>query len=493
MIALHLPALQVVLPLMAAPLCVIFRRGIIAWLITLLASWAAFAAAIGLLLRVLDEGVISYELGGWTAPFGIEYRVDLINAFVLLVVSGVGAVIIPYARTSIAARFNESQQALYYTMYLLALTGLLGVTITGDAFNIFVFLEISSLASYVMIAMGRDRRCLTAAYQYLIMGTVGATFIVIGVGLLWAMTGTLNLNDLAQRLPEINETRPVLAALAFLTVGISLKLALFPLHLWLPNAYAYAPSVTSAFLSGTATKVAIYLFLRFFYTVFGGEGFFQSTPLPEILLILSLVAMFAASIVAVFQDNIKRMLAYSSVAQIGFITLGISYATEIGLTGAMTHIFNHAIMKAGLFLLIGNVLFRLGSVKIEDMAGIGRTMPLTMGGFVLLGLSLLGTPGTVGFISKWYLAMAAVELGQWWLVALIVIASLVTMLYIGRVVEVAYFREPSEKVAQLREAPPQLLVPAFVLVGAAFYFGIQTSLSVGLAKQAASLLLNAVY
>ncbi len=493
MIALHLPALQVVLPLLAAPLCAIFRRGFIAWLLTLIASWAAFAAAIGLLLRVLDEGVISYALGGWAPPIGIEYRVDLINAFVLLVVSGVGAVIVPYARASVAERFDDTQQAWFYTMYLLALAGLLGVTITGDAFNIFVFLEISSLASYVMIAMGRDRRSLTAAYQYLIMGTVGATFIVIGIGLLWAMTGTLNLNDLAQRIPAINETRPVLAALAFLTVGISLKLALFPLHLWLPNAYTYAPSVTSAFLSGTATKVAIYLFLRFFYTVFGGEGFFQTTPLPEILLILSLVAMFAASVVALFQDNIKRMLAYSSVAQIGFITLGISYATETGLTGAMTHIFNHAIMKAGLFLLIGGVMFRLGSVKIEDMAGIGRTMPLTMAGFVVLGLSLLGTPGTVGFISKWYLALAAVELGQGWLVALIVIASVITMLYIGRIVEVAYFREPTVQVALLRDPPATFLVPAYVLVAAAIYFGLDTSLSVGLAQQAASLLLNAVY
>ncbi|NKB49834.1 MAG: monovalent cation/H+ antiporter subunit D family protein [Alphaproteobacteria bacterium] len=491
--ALHLPALQVVLPLLAAPLCALVRRGTVAWAITLIASWAAFAAAIGLLLRVLDEGIISYEMGGWAPPIGIEYRVDLINVFVLLVVSGVGAVIVPYARKSIAARFGSTEQAWFYTMYLLALTGLLGVTITGDAFNIFVFLEISSLASYVMIAMGRDRRCLTAAYQYLIMGTVGATFIVIGVGLLWAMTGTLNLYDLAQRIPEIQNTRPVLAALAFLTVGISLKLALFPLHLWLPNAYAFAPSVTSAFLAGTATKVAIYLFLRFFYTVFGGEGFFVTTPLPEILLLLSLVAMFAASIVAVFQSNVKRMLAYSSVAQIGFITLGISYATETGLTGAMTHIFNHAIMKAGLFLLIGNVLYQLGSVKIEDMAGIGRKMPITMAGFVALGLSLLGTPGTVGFISKWYLGLAAVEQGQWWLVALIVIASLVTMIYIGRVVEVAYFREPTAQVSQLREAPPALLVPAFVLVGAAFYFGVETSLSVGLAQQAASLLLNAAY
>ena len=147
--------------------------------------------------------------------------------------------------------------------------------------------------------------------------------------------------------------------------------------------------------------------------MFGGEGFFASTPLPEIFLLLSLIAMFATSIVAVFQDNIKRMLAYSSVAQIGFITLGISYASQTGLTGALVHLFNHAVMKAGLFMLVGGIVMRLGEVRIEALAGIGRKMPLTMAGFVILGLSLLGTPGTVGFISKWYLALAAVERGQW--------------------------------------------------------------------------------
>ena len=493
MLAQHLPALQVVIPLLAAPLCALFRRGFIGWLIAVAANWLAFAASIGLLIRVLNEGVISYAMGGWAPPIGIEYRVDMINVFVLLVVSGVGAVIIPFARTGTAARFNDTAQAWFYAMYLLALTGLLGVTITGDAFNIFVFLEISSLASYVMIAMGRDRRALPAAYQYLIMGTVGATFIVIGIGLLWAMTGTLNLADLAQRIPEINDTRPVLAALAFLTVGISLKLALFPLHLWLPNAYAYAPAVTSAFLAGTATKVAIYLFLRFFYTVFGGGGFFASTPLPEMLMVLSIVAMFAASIVAVFQTDVKRMLAYSSVAQIGFITLGISYVSETGLTAAMTHLMNHAIMKAGLFMLLGGVMYRLGSVKLEDMAGIGRKMPFTMAGFVVLGLSLLGTPGTSGFISKWYLGLAAVEQGQGWLLALIVIASLVTMLYVGRVVEVAYFREPTPAVAKLREAPASMLVPAYVLVAATIYLGLDTTWSVGLAAQAAADLLAGAY
>jgi len=493
MIAAHLPALQVVVPLLAAPLCAILRQGTIAWLIALVANWCAFVISIALVLQVRELGIISYELGGWAPPIGIEYRVDLVNAFVLMVVSGVGAVIIPYARKSIESEIPRAQRGWFYTMYLLCLTGLLGVTITGDAFNIFVFLEISSLSSYVMIAMGRDRRALTASYRYLIMGTIGATFIVIGIGLLWAMTGTLNLNDLADRVPAIEEARPVLAALAFLTVGISLKLALFPLHLWLPNAYAYAPSAASAFLAGTATKVAIYLFFRFFFTVFGGEGFFDSTPLPEIIMVLSIVAMFAPGVVAIFQSNIKRLFAYSSVAQIGFITLGISLASEPGLTGALVHIANHAIMKAGLFMLIGCIVFRLGSMRLEDMAGIGRTMPFTMAGIVVLGLGLLGTPATAGFISKWYLAEAALLQGLWWLVGLILLGSVVSMIYVGRVVEIAYFREPSEKVAGLKEAPLSMLIPGWVLVIATIYFGLDTTWTVGIAQDAAASLLSALY
>ena len=187
----------------------------------------------------------------------------------------------PYARLSVAAEVDEDRRSWFYTMYLLCLAGLLGVAITGDAFNIFVFLEISSLSSYVLIAIGRDRRALLAAYQYLVMGTIGATFIVIGIGLLWTMTGTLNLFDLAQRVRTIEDTSAVLSALAFLTVGISLKLALFPLHSWLPNAYAYAPSVASAFLAGTATKVAIYLFFVFCLRYLAARSFSRPRRCPR--------------------------------------------------------------------------------------------------------------------------------------------------------------------------------------------------------------------
>ncbi|MGE0256529.1 MAG: monovalent cation/H+ antiporter subunit D family protein [Alphaproteobacteria bacterium] len=485
--AVHLPVLLVVVPLLAAPVCALLPGGRLSWLVAAAASVATLVITFAVHAHVLADGTISYMIGNWEAPLGIEYRIDEANAFVLLLVAGVGAVVALWGRESVAAEVEGPRERWYWTMYLLALAGLLGVTITGDAFNVFVFLEISSLASYVLIALGRDRRALTASYQYLIMGTIGATFFVIGVGLLYTMTGTLNMADLAERLPLVEETRPVHAAFAFLAVGISLKLALFPLHLWLPNAYAYAPSATTAFLSATATKVAVYMFLRFFLSIFGGAEFFERLALPDVLLVLSLAAIFAASTVAIFQSDVKRMLAYSSVAQIGYITLGIGIGTRLALAGGIVHLFNHAVMKGALFLLLGGIAYRIGNVTIDRLAGLGRRMPLTTAGLVIAGLSLVGTPGTVGFVSKWYLAQGALERGWWWLVALIVVGSLLPVIYLGRVVEAAYFR-PTPADCPLREATPQMLVFAWVLVAACVWFGLDTGLTVDVASRAAEAL-----
>jgi multicomponent Na+:H+ antiporter subunit D len=491
MIVENLPAIQIVVPLLGALVTALAKRGGTAWLVTAVTSWIVLLVAALLLVRVLADGTISYALGDWAPPWGIEYRVDVLNGFVLLLVSAMGAVTIPYARRSVAQEIVPGKQAWFYTMYLLCLTGLLGIAITGDIFNAFVFLEISSLSSYVLIALGRKRRALLSAYQYLIMGTIGATFYVIGIGFLYTMTGTLNMADLAQRVGMVEQTRPILAGLAFITVGIALKLALFPLHLWLPNAYAFAPSFATAFLAGTATKVAIYLLLRFFFTVFGQAFTFERLPISEVLLVLSLAAIFGASAVAIFQNNVKRMLAYSSVAQIGYITLGIGLATKTGLTGALVHVVNHAIMKTALFLLIGGIAYRLaGMVRLQDLAGIGRRMPLTMAGFAIAGISLVGGPATVGFISKWYLALAALEKGWWWLVALVVASSILSLVYVGRVVEAAWFRPLPESNAAVEEAPWSLLVPAWVLVLACIYFGLDTSLTVGIAERAADAMIR---
>lgn len=491
MIASNLPALQVIIPLLAAPMALMLRRGRIAHLFAMLVSFVALAISYTLLQTVLADGPISYEMGGWEPPWGIEYYIDEINAFVLLIVSAIGSVVMLAAGTSVGKEIPEDKQPQFYTAYLLCLAGLLGITSTGDAFNIFVFLEISSLSTYLLISLGKDRRALTASLQYLMMGTIGATFILIGVGMLYMSTGTLNIADLAVRLEPLGESRTVQAAFAFLAVGTSLKLALFPLHLWLPNAYTYAPSIASAFLAATATKVGVYVMLRFFFTVFGVEFSFNIMPLGLILMVLSLAGIFVGSLVAVYQTNAKRLLAYSSVAQIGYMMLGISFASKNGLMAAILHLFNHAMMKGGLFLALAALFYRTGGTDISHFRGLGKTMPWTMMAVVIGGLSLIGVPLTVGFVSKWYLVLAALEEGMWPVAFLVLLGSLLAVIYVWKLVEAAYFQDPPEgKDAPTREAPLSLLIPTWILILASIYFGIDTSLTVGAADAAASSLLG---
>ncbi len=490
----HLPILQVIIPLILAPVCALFTNKKLAWLLATTASIITFVIAILLVREVSEHSVLSYELGGWAPPWGIEYRIDYLSAFILIIVSATASITMLAARKSVEQEIAAEKIHLFYAAYLLCLTGLLGIIATGDAFNIFVFLEISSLSSYALIAMGNDRKSLTASYQYLIMGTIGATFILIGIGLLYMLTGTLNIIDLQQKIPALITSRTLHAAFAFFTVGISLKLALFPLHLWLPNAYAFAPSMITVFLSATATKVSLYVLYRFFFGVFSDEISFEYFHLDKILLPLSAVAIFIASLVAVFQDNIKRMLAYSSVAQIGYMTLGIGLASKSGSVASLVYLFNHAIIKGGLFLAMACVVFRTQSVKLENFNGLGKRMPWTMAAIVLLGLGLIGVPFTAGFISKWYLLAAAVEQDQWMAVIVIVGGSLLALLYIWKIIEAAYFKAPAGEFgnaqASCSEAPLQMLILLWILVAMNFYFGLSTSFSFEFAHSAIRFLFN---
>ncbi|MEX0738430.1 MAG: monovalent cation/H+ antiporter subunit D family protein [Pseudohongiella sp.] len=484
---MHLPVLVVLAPLLAAPIVALTRGATWPWLLSTLVSWFALLCAVLLLVQVQAQGVIIYTMGGWEAPWGIEYRIDFANALLLVLITGLASIVMPYARLSVEQEVGAERSPMFYAALLLLSLGLCGMTATGDAFNVFVFLEISSLATYTLIAMGRDRRALTASFSYLVMGTIGGTFYLIGIGLLYVMTGTLNMADLAERLPAISDSSTVRTGFAFLVTGICLKLALFPLHLWLPNAYTYAPSAVTALVAATSTKVAIYILIRFVFTIFGPEFSFGVEPLAEVLIPLAVIGLLSASTVSIGQPNIKRMLAYSSVAQIGYIVLGIAMGTAMGLTAALLHMFNHGLMKGALFMALGAVMYRLGGTHLSDMQGLAKTMPLTFWAFVIGGLSLIGVPLTVGFVSKWHLILAAVELGWWPIVIAILVGSMLAVVYVGRVVEAGFFGEAKDPTR--REAPASLLIPVWILILANVYFGIDTRLTVDIAEAAAAQLM----
>lgn len=488
----HFPVLPIILPLMAAPICILLGRSQLAWLFATIISGLSFLISIDLLSATLEHGFLSYALGGWEAPWGIEIRIDAASAMVLSVVTGMSTLVLIYAKESIAKEIDSSQHTLFYTAHLLCLAGLSGILSTGDAFNLFVFLEISSLATYTLVSLASDKRCLTAAFRYLVMGTIGATFILIGVGMMYMKTGTLNMLDLAARIAEFDSNRTLNTGLAFILVGVSIKLALFPLHMWLPPAYTHAPSAVSAFLASTATKVAVYVMLRFIFTIFGAEYVFYSMSMDIILIGLAIVAIFKCSFMATVQSNVKTVLAYSSVAQIGYMILGISLVTSAGVMAGLLHIFNHALMKSALFMAIGAVFLRTGSVDIKAFQGLGKQMPWTMAAFTIAGLSIIGVPLTAGFVSKWYLVTAALEQQHWIIAFLVLIGSLLAVVYVGRILEAAYFKKPSELTEgkDIKEAPLLMLIPMWVLVLANIYFGIETSVSVSAAEAASQWLTN---
>ncbi len=492
-IAQQLPALVIVLPMLAAPLCVLIRHSALCWALSVFTSLLTFLSAFGLFNQVRADGVIRYAIGGWAAPTGIEYYVDMANASMLLLVSFISLIVLLYAYESVKKSVVKAKHYLFYAAWMLCLTGLLGITITGDAFNVFVFLEISSLSMYMLIAFGSNRRALTASFRYLIMGSIGASFILIGIGFLYAATGTLNMADMAGRIPDAEAQRAVLVAFSFLTIGLMIKSAVFPLHGWLANAYQYAPVAVTAFLAGTATKVSLYVLLRFFFSIFGTEYSFGYMLLNVVLLPAAIVSFILLSLVAIFQSDLKRMLAYSSVAQVGYIVAAFCLATEQGLTAGIVHIFNHGIIKTALFMSVGCMLFRLGHTHRNSLDNLISTMPFTVVAFIISGLGLIGVPLTVGFVSKFTLIGAAMEKG-WWLVgALVLLSSLFAVIYIGRVIEIMLFRkvrvnEPAP--VGMKEAPLSMLVPMYALIGVSIWFGVFGTTTLSVAREAALVLLG---
>ena len=478
MILNNSPALAPLALLLAAILIPLFawRRKWLAYPLALSASAFATAISVVNLIRVLNEGAIHYHFGGWIPPIGIEYVLDPLSAFITLVINAVSLLVLVHARKSVAAELPDKSMP-FFAVVMLMLTGFNGIVLTGDFFNLYVFLEISSLALYGLIAVG-GRKAPVAAFRYLIMGTVGGCFYLLGVGFIYMTTGSLNMADVARIIPNLHTQPALIAALGLMVTGLGIKMAIFPLHGWLPDAYTYAPSASSALIAPVGAKVGVYAIIRIVFYVFGVDFVRRTIPLTEILAWLGVIAIIYGSIMAIAQKEMKRMLAYSSVAQIGYIGLGIGLANPYGIIGAVLHVMNHALMKACLFLVAGNYRLKLGHSWIPRMDHrIRKTMPWTTAAFTIGALSMVGVPPTGGFFSKWYLALGTIENGRWLFLAALLVSSLLNAVYFFRILEKVYMKpldgeEKSASQVSRDEAPPSMLIPTLVLGAALLLLGL---------------------
>ena len=461
------PVLIVVAPLVAA-----LFAGMASWIeerltwpIALIGLFISLFSSIMVLMQVIDTGVIQYKLAGWNPPMGIELRIDLLNAMVLTLITGIAFLNLVASYSNIKQETNDREGA-FYTIYLLFVTGLLGVTATGDLFNLYVLIEITSLTSYAMVALGDKDRGPLASLNYVFIGVIGASFYLLGVGYLYLKTGSLNMVDVANILSNTQDSSIVLVAFILCMIGVWIKMALFPMHVWLPNAYSYSPVAFARVVAPLMTKVMVYVMIRLMVTVFGMEYIFEALNLADAVVWLGTIAILAGGIMALSQKNLKKMLTYIIVCEIGYMVGGAWLGNELGMTGAVLHILNDAIMTFALFLAVGNMVFRLGKVDLQNLQGLFGKMPWTMGGFVLAAFSIIGVPPTCGFFSKWYLLLGAFEKGAYHFAGALIISSLLCAVLFFKVFEICFF-EPmqeghghgdSHPAVAMEEAPVSMLV-----------------------------------
>jgi multicomponent Na+:H+ antiporter subunit D len=393
--------------------------------------------SIRLLMQVFKQGVVAYKMGGWMPPWGIAYHVDYLSGLVLVVVSAVALLNAVATYRSVAEEFSE-KLGPFYTLYVLFVTGLLGMVATGDVFNLYVLLEIAALTGYALIGLGRKRAAF-ASLNYVFLGTIGASFYLLGIGYLYLITGSLNMADIATLLPPLYSSRVVIFAFVICLIGIFVKMALFPFHGWLPNAYSASPAASVSLIAPLTTKVMVYVMIRITLSVFTPAFTFSATQISIALVWLAIIAIVAGSLMALSQKSLKRILAYIIIAEVGYMVGGFWLGNRDGIIGATLHILNDALMTLCVFLASGAILFRRKHDGLANLKGLFRKMPFTMAALVTGGLSIIGVPPTCGFFSKWYLISGGIAAGQYPFVIALLFSSLVNVVLFFKVFEISYY------------------------------------------------------
>ncbi|MEX0994849.1 MAG: monovalent cation/H+ antiporter subunit D family protein [Balneolaceae bacterium] len=482
MIESHIPALIAFNFLAFAvliPILGLWKRQLCQPLATLGAGISSVLSIYGFITIINGNDPLRYFFGGWQPPIGIEFVYDGLSAFFVLVINCI-AFLVLFHSFRVSKREFPGKLMPYYSISMLLMLGFNGMVLTGDLFNLYVFLEISSLSSYALIAIG-SRPAPVAAFRYLIIGTVGGSLYLLGVGFLYTVTGTLNIIDMSPMLSTYAENSAVVTASIMMVVGIGVKAALFPIHGWLPDSYTFANSTSSSLIAPIGTKVAAYVLVRVILFLFGIELIDAVVPISTLLGILAAMGILYGSVMAIAQTEMKRMLAYSSVSQIGYIILGISLGNLFGFIGAILHVLNHAVMKACLFMTAGNLRLKEGHSDISKFDDSYRKKyPWTMFSFSTAAISMVGLPPLAGFFSKWYLALGTIEAESWLFLAVILISSLLNAVYFFRILEKVYMKNPDagqepatdKPAAEYREVSPSMLIPTTVLAISLFVIGL---------------------
>jgi multicomponent Na+:H+ antiporter subunit D len=455
----NLPSLLFLVPFLAA-----LVAAAVGWLLPGAARWIAFGALVVTALLagaavpvVLTGGTLHTHLGGWAPPIGIELLLDPLSAAVAALVAVVAVIIVGGSMREVREEL-PGQETVYYASVLLMLSGLLGIVITGDLFNLFVQIELASLSAYALVASG-GRGAPRAGLTYLILGSFGASVYLAGVGFIYAATGTLNMADVAERLAAA-DPRLVMVGGVLMVAGLGVKMALFPLHMWMPAAYALSPSVSASLMAPLVTKVSAYALVRVLFWVLGGGALVADRILLDMVAVAGAAAIVVGGLMALLQTDLRRLLAYSSVGQMGLVALGVGVANAPGMTGAVLHIANDALMKGALFLAAGVALLRFGVREVSDLSRLRGRAPWTSAVVAVAGLSLIGIPPLGGFFGKWYVLNGTLADGRWALTAAFVVGSLATVGYVLRLIEPLFFTAASGD-----EGPREGSAPALVACG----------------------------
>jgi len=447
-IEMHIAPLFVAISLGGAFIIALLGRKVrpLADILGALTTFTLLVLSIAGVALVNRNGALLYNVGGWKIPFGIGMVLDGFSAFMLVTVNLVAFIVALYS-INYMERFTAKWK--FYTLFLLMLAGMNGVIITGDMFNLFVFLEIASVASYALVAFGTERHELEATFKYAVMGTIGSLFVLLGIVLLYSYTSTLNMADMASILAGKGEANIITMISVLFIMGFGLKAALVPFHAWLPDAHPSAPAPISAMLSGVLIKsLGIYALCRIFYNVLG-----LTPAVSSILMFLGTLSMVAGGLLALGQWDFKRLLAYSSISQVGYIILGFGIGTPLAILGALFHLFNHSLFKSLLFLNSGAIEYSTHTRDLQKMGGLAGKLPVTSTTNIIGSMSISGIPPFNGFWSKLLIIIAAVQAQKFTYAFWAVLVSILTIAMYMKVTKYALMGSLKKTMINIKEVP----------------------------------------